>query len=128
VVEITANLGPNHYVRRIIGCARSPPHEKANMELLSLLIKLGIAIACALIGKALLTRTSKGGFGGLILLGFMGIYLGEWGDQLLRERLGLNVPALQWQLVGVQILPALAGSLVIIFLVYSFMDWARLNR
>lgn len=95
------------------------------MELSTLLIKLLIAIACAVAANLLVPRRIPGKFVGLILIGLAGVLVGEWGVVLLQQRFGLNWMFLYWNVEGVLIVPAIVGSAIILYLVTLVMKLWR---
>lgn len=95
------------------------------MSIPSLLIKLLIAVVCALLADILVPRRVPGGLVGLILIGLAGIWLGEWACALLRREFGIYFAFLYWQIQGVLIIPAVIGCAIILYLVTAFIRWAR---
>lgn len=98
------------------------------MDLSQLCIKLMIAVACSAVASYLLPRKIPGHLFGLAVIGLLGVLVGEWGYALLKQSFALNSPVFHWELSGVLIIPAIAGSLIVLFLFTSFLDWARLSR
>jgi uncharacterized membrane protein YeaQ/YmgE (transglycosylase-associated protein family) len=95
------------------------------MTIAHLLIKLLIAIACALVADILVPRRIPGGLAGLIVLGLGGIWLGEWGFALLRQEFGINFAFLYWQIQGVLVIPAVIGCAILLYVVTALIQWAR---
>lgn len=95
------------------------------MDILHLLIKLVIAIGCAVVADMLIPRRIPGGLAGLILIGLTGVWVGEQGFALLRRQFGINFNFLYWQIEGVLIIPAIVGSAIVLYLVTAFIRWAR---
>lgn len=95
------------------------------MELSNLLIKLIIAIACAVAANVLVPRRIPGKFLGLMLIGLVGVWVGEWGFSLLRREFGLNFAFLDWNVAGVLIVPAVVGCAIVLYLVTTVMKWGR---
>lgn len=98
---------------------------KNEMNIPHLLIKLLIAIICAGLADILVPRRIPGGLAGLIMVGLAGIWFGEWAVALLRQAFGINFAFLSWQVQGVLIVPAVIGCAIILYLVTSFLQWAR---
>lgn len=95
------------------------------MDLSNFLIKLVIAIGCAVAASLLVPRRVPGKFLGLVLIGLAGVVVGEWGFALLRQEFGLNFRVLYWNLEGVLIVPAVVGSAIVLYLVTALMKWGR---
>lgn len=95
------------------------------MDLPHLIVQIVIAILCAGIATILIPRRIPGKLIGMILIGLTGVWLGEWGIGLLRQRYGINYSFLNWNIEGVPIVPAIIGSAVILYLVTSFLKWGR---
>lgn len=95
------------------------------MELSNLLIKLVIAIVCAVAANVLVPRRIPGKFWGLMLIGLAGVLVGEWGFSLLRREFGLNFAFLDWNVAGVLIVPAVVGCAIVLYLVTTVMKWGR---
>lgn len=95
------------------------------MNIPHILIKLLIAVVCAGLADVLVPRRIPGGLAGLILLGLAGIWFGEWAFALLRSQFGINFAFLYWQIQGVLILPAVIGCAILLYIVTTFISWAR---
>lgn len=95
------------------------------MDFTNLLVKLVIAIGCAVIANFLIPRSIPGKFAGMILIGMAGVVVGEWGFSLLRQQFGLNFPFLYWNIEGVLIIPAIIGSVIVLYLVTTLLHWWR---
>ena len=98
------------------------------MDLSHLAIQLVIAIACGILGNILIPRQIPGKFLGLILTGFVGVWIGEVGYQLLKRQYGLDAPFLSWHIQSVPIIPSVIGSAIVIYVVTSFLQWGRYGR
>jgi uncharacterized membrane protein YeaQ/YmgE (transglycosylase-associated protein family) len=96
--------------------------------LLRLLVQLLIALGCAGIATFLLPRRVPGKIFGLVVMGFAGVWLGEWALNFVKSNYGLSVAALEWSFQGVPILPSIIGSAVILYVVTAFLSWGRYNR
>lgn len=93
----------------------------------NLFIKIIIAIICGSLANLLVPRRVPGGLAGLILIGFAGIWLGEWAFALLRREFGVNFAFLYWQIRDVLIIPAVVGCAIVLYLVSAFVRWSRLG-
>jgi uncharacterized membrane protein YeaQ/YmgE (transglycosylase-associated protein family) len=91
-------------------------------------VQLVIAIACGVLGNILIPRQIPGKFLGLILVGFVGVWLGEWGYQLLKRSYGFDNGFLNWHIEDVPIIPSVIGSALVIYLVTTFLRWGRYNH
>jgi uncharacterized membrane protein YeaQ/YmgE (transglycosylase-associated protein family) len=98
------------------------------MSIPHLVIKLLIAVICAGLADLLVPRRIPGGLAGLILIGLTGIWVGEWGFNLLRQQFGLSFNFLYWQIQGVFLIPAIIGCAIVLYLVTAFMSWGRYSR
>ncbi|MEB3267016.1 MAG: hypothetical protein VKJ09_00590 [Leptolyngbya sp.] len=96
--------------------------------LLRLLVQLLIALGCAALATLLLPRRVPGKIFGLVVMGFAGVWLGEWALKFLKSNYGLSVAVLEWSYQGVPILPSVIGSAVILYVVTAFLSWGRYNR
>lgn len=98
------------------------------MDILHLLIRLVIAIACATAADVLIPRRIPGGLAGLILVGLTGVWLGEQGFELLRQQFGISFQFLYWQIEGVLIIPAIVGCAIVLYTVTTLLRWARYSN
>lgn len=98
------------------------------MELSHLVVQLIIAITCGLIGNMLIPRQIPGKFLGLVLVGILGVWLGEWGYQLIKSRYGFDSPFLQWHIESVPIIPAVIGCTIVIYILTTFLRWGRYSQ
>ncbi|WP_242043535.1 hypothetical protein [Leptolyngbya sp. FACHB-671] len=60
------------------------------MDIPHLIVQIVIAILCAGIATILIPRRIPGKLIGMIVIGLTGVWLGEWGTGLLRQRYGIN--------------------------------------
>lgn len=95
------------------------------MDIPHLIVQIVIAILCAGIATILIPRRIPGKLIGMIAIGLAGVWLGEWGAELLRQGYGINYSFLNWNIEGVPIVPAIIGSAIILYLVTSFLKWGR---
>ncbi len=99
------------------------------MDLTRLLVQVVIALVCAGAATLLLPRKIPGKLLGLIVIGFAGVWLGEWTLALFRHTFKFPIPGfVTWSLEGVPIIPAIAGSVIILYIVTAFLSWGRYNR
>ncbi len=98
------------------------------MELSRLAVQLVIAIACGIIGNILIPRQIPGKFFGLIIVGFVGVWVGELGYRLLKSSYGLNYGFLNWHIDDVPIIPSIIGCTIVIYIVTTFLKWGRYNQ
>jgi len=98
------------------------------MDMSRLIVQLVIALACGMLGNMLIPREIPGKFFGLVLIGFVGVWLGEWGYQLLKTQFNLNLPLLQWDIQEVPIIPSIIGSAIVIYIVTTFLRWGRYSK
>lgn len=98
------------------------------MDLAHVTVQLLVAIACAIIGNILIPRQVPGKLFGLIVIGFVGVALGEWAYRLLRSQFKLDAPFLHWHVADVPIIPAIIGSAIVLYIVTSFWQWGRYGK
>ncbi|NER81370.1 MAG: hypothetical protein F6K42_17745 [Leptolyngbya sp. SIO1D8] len=99
------------------------------MNLTRLLIQALIAFSCAGIATFLMPRKIPGRLFGLILIGFAGVWLGEWAVDLLHSAYNLPIPEfVMWGVEGVPVIPAILGSAIILYIVTAFLSWGRYQR
>ncbi len=94
-------------------------------ELLNLAVQLLIAIACAFIANILVPRQVPGKLFGLVLIGLIGVLLGQWVMDSLLNQSALAWPWLVWDIQGVLIIPSVVGSTIVLYLVTAFLSWGR---
>lgn len=95
------------------------------MDLKYLLIQLMIAIGCAVVAGILVPRQIPGKGVGLVLIGLLGVFIGQWAADYLLRQYGLSWPILTWELEDVAIVPSIIGSTVVLYLVSAFLSWGR---
>jgi uncharacterized membrane protein YeaQ/YmgE (transglycosylase-associated protein family) len=98
------------------------------MDLMHLAVQLGIAILCGIVGNILIPREVPGKFLGLVLVGFVGVWVGELGYFLLKRNYGLDLPLLSWRIDNVPIVPAVIGSTIVIYVLTTFLRWGRYSK
>jgi len=99
------------------------------VDLTRLLVQILIALGCGALATLLLPRQIPGKLFGLALMGFAGVWLGEWMVNYLETTYEFPIPDfVTWDIQGVPILPAVLGSAVILFVVTSFLSWGRYQR
>jgi uncharacterized membrane protein YeaQ/YmgE (transglycosylase-associated protein family) len=94
-------------------------------DLLRLLIQILIAIACATVANILVPRQIPGKAVGLVIIGLLGVFLGEWMANYLLRQYNLTFPWLTWSFQGVPIVPSVVGSMIVLYLVTAFLSWGR---
>lgn len=94
-------------------------------ELTRFLVQVLIAMVCAFIANILIPRAVPGKLVGLILIGFAGVFIGEWISTYLLAQYSLDVPALQWEFKDVPILPSIIGSMIVLYVITAFLSWGR---
>jgi uncharacterized membrane protein YeaQ/YmgE (transglycosylase-associated protein family) len=95
------------------------------MDLYQLLTQIAIAIVCAGLANVLIPRRVPGKLAGLILIGFAGVWLGDWAYNFVQREYGLSIDLLNWQVQGVEIIPSIIGSAVILYVLTAFLKWGR---
>lgn len=98
------------------------------MDLAHVAVQLLLAIACGIVGNMLIPRQIPGKFLGLIIVGFVGVWLGEWSYKLFRNQSGIEHPILQWHIQEVPIIPAIIGCAIVIYILTTFLRWGRYSR
>lgn len=99
------------------------------MDFTRLLIQVLIALACAGIATVLLPRRIPGQLFGLALIGFAGVWVGEWTVNLISSTFNLPIPEfVTWAIRDVPIFPAILGSAIILYIVTLFLSWGRYQR
>jgi uncharacterized membrane protein YeaQ/YmgE (transglycosylase-associated protein family) len=99
------------------------------MDLTRLLIQILIAIACGTIASVLIPRRIPGKFLGLILIGFAGVWLGEWTLNYLDATYTFPIPAfVTWEFQGVPVFPSIVGSAIILYGVTTLVSWSHSQR
>jgi uncharacterized membrane protein YeaQ/YmgE (transglycosylase-associated protein family) len=94
-------------------------------ELLNLMVQLLIAMACAMIANILVPRQVPGKLFGLVLIGLIGVLLGQWVVDSLLEQYTQALPWLTWDIQGVPVIPSVVGSTIVLYLVTAFLSWGR---
>lgn len=98
------------------------------MEPSRIAIQLSVAIVCALLGNILIPRQIPGKFFGLVTIGFLGVWFGEWGYRLLRSRYGLDAPFLSLSIQQVPLIPSVVGCAIVIYIVTTLLRWGRYSQ
>lgn len=97
-------------------------------EITRLLVQILIAIACAAIANVLVPRAVPGKLLGLILIGFAGVFLGEWVSNYILAQYDISLPALQWEFKDVPILPSIIGSMIVLYVLTAFLSWGKFGN
>jgi uncharacterized membrane protein YeaQ/YmgE (transglycosylase-associated protein family) len=95
------------------------------MDIEQLLVKVVLAILCAGVANILIPRQVPGKLTGLVLIGLAGVVLGEWIANFIRQEYGITFDWLRWQISGVAIVPAIVGSVVVLYSITTLMSWTR---
>jgi uncharacterized membrane protein YeaQ/YmgE (transglycosylase-associated protein family) len=95
-------------------------------ELTRLLVQLLIAIVCAGIATVLIPRQIPGKAVGLVIIGLLGVFIGEWISNYLLRQYPLPFDNwLQWDFQGVPIIPSVIGSMIVLYVVTAFLRWGH---
>jgi uncharacterized membrane protein YeaQ/YmgE (transglycosylase-associated protein family) len=95
------------------------------MDITRLLVQVVIAIVCAGIANLLVPRRIPGKIVGLVVIGLVGVVLGEWVVSFLASEYSFRLDLLDYQLQGVAIIPAIIGSVIVLYVVTAFLSWGR---
>jgi uncharacterized membrane protein YeaQ/YmgE (transglycosylase-associated protein family) len=98
------------------------------MNLAYFAVYLVVAIVCAGIANVLVPRRIPGKFLGLMLVGILGVWLGDLGFKLLHSQYRLDFAFLHWDLLGVPVIPSIIGSAIVLYVVTTFLKWGRYNH
>ncbi|MBE9138305.1 hypothetical protein IQ254_14105 [Nodosilinea sp. LEGE 07088] len=94
-------------------------------DLVSLLVQVLIAMVCAFAANILIPRRVPGKLLGLVLIGLVGVLVGQWGADHLLQQYNLNLPWLTWSFQGVPVVPSIVGSTIVLYVVTAFLSWGR---
>ncbi|WP_035987213.1 hypothetical protein [Leptolyngbya sp. KIOST-1] len=94
-------------------------------DLISLLIQVLIAIACAFAANLLIPRRVPGKLLGLVLIGLVGVLVGQWVADYLLQQYNFTTPWLTWSYQGVPVVPSVIGSAIVLYIVTAFLSWGR---
>ncbi|MGG6237641.1 hypothetical protein ACQ4N7_03295 [Nodosilinea sp. AN01ver1] len=94
-------------------------------DLTSLLIQVLIALACAFTANLLIPRRVPGKLLGLVLIGLVGVLVGQWVANYLLQQYNFTLPLLTWSFQGVPLVPSIIGSVIVLYLVTAFLSWGR---
>lgn len=90
-----------------------------------LAVQLVVAILCAYIANILIPRQVPGRFFGLMIVGLVGVWLGEGMFRFLKTQYGLNYDFLHWGIWGVPIVPSIVGSVIVLYVITTVVRWGR---
>lgn len=93
------------------------------MDIPHLAVQIVVAIVCAGIANLLIPRRIPGKLTGLVLIGLAGVWIGEWGFAKLRSTYGVDFPFLRWQIEDVEIVPAIIGCAIVLYVVTTVVKW-----
>ena len=85
------------------------------MDISHLAVQVTLTIACAGVANLLIPRRISGGLAGLMAIGFVGVAIGEWSFVLIAREFGITHPILRWHFQGVEIVPAVIGSAIVLY-------------
>lgn len=94
-------------------------------DLISLLVQILIAVACAFAANVLVPRQVPGKLLGLVLIGLAGVFLGQWVASYLLQQYSVTLPWLTWSFQGVPVVPSIIGSTIVLYVVTAFLSWGR---
>lgn len=95
------------------------------MDVTQLAIQIIVAILAAGVANILVPRRIPGRLPGMIVIGLVGVWVGEWGFRLMQQRFNVYLPILSWDIEGVQIIPAVLGSAIVLYLVTLLIKITR---
>lgn len=94
-------------------------------DLISLLVQVLIAMACAFAANLLIPRRVPGKLLGLMLIGLVGVLVGQWVANYLLQQYNFALPWVTWSFQGVPLVPSIIGSAIVLYLVTAFLSWGR---
>lgn len=94
-------------------------------DLISLLVQVLIAMVCAFAANVLVPRQVPGKLVGLILIGLVGVFLGQWVADYLLQQYSFTPPWLTWSFQDVPVVPSIIGSTIVLYVVTAFLSWGR---
>lgn len=94
-------------------------------ELTGLIVRALIALACAFVANILVPRQVPGKLLGLVLIGLVGVLVGQWVANYLRQQYDFTLPWLSWSFQGVPLVPSIIGSIIVLYVVTAFLSWGR---
>lgn len=95
------------------------------MDITQLAIQVVVAVLAAGLANVLVPRRIPGKLPGLVIIGLVGVWLGEWGFRLMQQRFNIYLPILSWDIQDVQIIPAIFGSAIVLYLVTLLIKVTR---
>ncbi|TVQ10821.1 MAG: hypothetical protein EA368_06830 [Leptolyngbya sp. DLM2.Bin27] len=94
-------------------------------DLVSLLVQVLIALVCAFAANILVPRQVPGKLLGLVLIGLIGVFLGQWVVDYLLQQYSFTQPWLAWGFQEVPVVPSIIGSAIVLYMVTTFLSWGR---
>ncbi len=94
-------------------------------DLTSLLVQVLIAMVCAFAANVLVPRQVPGKLLGLVIIGLIGVFLGQWVASYLLQQYSFTLPWLTWSFQGVPVVPSIVGSTIVLYVVTAFLSWGR---
>ena len=85
------------------------------MDITRLGVQLVVALVCGGIGNILVPRRIPGGPIGLIVIGLIGVWIGDLGYEAISKEYALNFAFLDWGVQGVRIVPSVIGSAIVLY-------------
>jgi uncharacterized membrane protein YeaQ/YmgE (transglycosylase-associated protein family) len=62
---------------------------------------------------------------GLVIIGLIGVFLGQWVASYLLQQYSFTPPWLTWSFQGVPVVPSIIGSTIVLYVVTAFLSWGR---
>lgn len=97
------------------------------MDITRLAVQVVVAIVCAGVANLLVPRRIPGKLPGLVVIGLLGVWVGQWGFALMRQRFGISFNLLSWDIEGVLIIPAIIGCAIVLYLVTLFLKMGHFD-
>ena len=94
-------------------------------DVISILVQVLIALACAFTANLLVPRQVPGKLFGLVLIGLIGVFVGQWVAAYLLQQYSFSLPWLTWSFQGVPLVPSIIGSTIVLYIVTAFLSWGR---
>ena len=94
-------------------------------DVISILVQVLIALACAFTANLLVPRHVPGKLLGLVLIGLIGVFVGQWVAAYLLQQYSFSLPWLTWSFQGVPLVPSIIGSTIVLYIVTAFLSWGR---
>ncbi len=92
-----------------------------DLEPIRTVVQFLIAFACGLVANILIPRQVPGKVAGLFGVGLVGVLLGDLGYRLLRQQASSDILVLHWSVQNIPIIPSIIGSVIVLYLLTSFL-------